>query len=66
MRNTKYVACIAACEQRAKDSGNEAERQSWLVMADSWRETAKLQESLNRQTEFIGNAPAPITQSKAP
>jgi hypothetical protein len=38
-----YVARVAICEQRAKDARTESEKQSWLVMADSWRETAKLQ-----------------------
>jgi hypothetical protein len=43
-----YVARVAECEQRAKVARNEAEKQSWLVMADGWRETAKLQEILKR------------------
>ena len=31
----------------------------WLVMADSWRETVKLQEMLTRQAEFIRKVPMP-------
>ena len=42
----EYVARAAVCEQRAKDARTESEKQSWLVMADSWRETVKLQEML--------------------
>ncbi len=53
----KYAAHVAECEQQAKDARNETERQSWLVMADSWRETAKLQEALKRQAEFIRKTP---------
>jgi hypothetical protein len=37
----EYVARVAVCEQRAKDARTESEKQSWLVMADSWRETVK-------------------------
>lgn len=55
----EYAARVAECEQRAKDARNEAERQSWLVMADSWRETAKLQETLKRQAEFIRKTTPP-------
>ena len=55
----EYVARIAVCEQRAKDARTESEKQGWLVMADSWRETAKLQEMLARQTEFIRKIPMP-------
>jgi hypothetical protein len=44
----EYVARAAVCEQRAKDARTESEKQSWLVMADSWRETLKLQEMLTR------------------
>jgi hypothetical protein len=53
----EYVARVAICEQRAKDARTESEKQSWLVMADSWRETAKLQETLKRQAEFIRKVP---------
>jgi hypothetical protein len=49
----EYVARVAECEQRSKTARNEGEKLSWLTMADSWRETAKLQEILQRQTEFI-------------
>src|SRR5262249_35655771 len=37
------------------------EKQSWLVMADSWRETLKLQEMLTRHAEFIRKVPMPRT-----
>ena len=52
-----YVARVAICEQRAKDARTESEKQSWLVMADSWRETVKLEETLKRQAEFIRKVP---------
>ena len=52
-----YVARVAICEQRAKDARTESEKQSWLVMVDSWREMAKLQETLKRQAEFIHKVP---------
>lgn len=55
----EYVARVAVCEQRAKDARTESEKQSWLVMAVSWRETVKLHEMLARQTEFIRKAPMP-------
>jgi hypothetical protein len=55
----EYAARVAECEQRAKNARNEIERQSWLVMADSWRETARLQEILKRQAEFIRKTPIP-------
>jgi hypothetical protein len=48
-----YVARVIVCEQRAKNARTENEKQSWLVMADSWRETGKLQETL----EFIRKVP---------
>ncbi len=55
----EYVARVAACEQRAKDAHTESEKQSWLLMAASWRETVKLHETLARQTEFIRRVPMP-------
>ena len=55
----EYMARVAICEQRAKDGRTESEKQSWLVMADSWRETAKLQQTLTRQAEFIRKVPMP-------
>jgi hypothetical protein len=55
----EYVARVAACERRAKDARTESEKQSWLVMADTWRETVKLQEMLTRQAEFIRKVPMP-------
>jgi hypothetical protein len=54
----EYVVRVAVCEQRAKDARTESEKQ-WLVMADSWRETVKLQEMLTRQAEFIRKVPMP-------
>ena len=54
---SEYVARVALCEQRAKDARTGSEKQNWLVMADSWRETAKLQETLKRQAEFIRKVP---------
>ena len=54
-----YMARVAQCEQRAKDARTESEKQGWLVMADSWRETVKLQEMLKRQAEFIRKVPIP-------
>ena len=50
--HNEYMARVALCEQRAKGARTENEKQSWLVMADSWRETVKLQEILTRQAEF--------------
>ena len=55
----EYVARAAVCEQRAKEARTESEKQSWLVMADSWRETVKLQEMLTRHAEFIRKVPMP-------
>jgi hypothetical protein len=55
----EYVARVAECEQMAKHARNEGEKQSWLAMADSWRETAKLNEILKRQAEFIQQAAVP-------
>jgi hypothetical protein len=55
----EYVARVAECEQRSKTARNEGEKQSWLTMADSWRETAKLQEILRRQAQFIEGPVAP-------
>jgi hypothetical protein len=55
----EYLARVAVCEQRAKDGRTESEKQSWLVMAESWRETAKLHEALKRQSDFIRTARDP-------
>jgi hypothetical protein len=55
----EYVARVALCEQTAKDARTESEKQTWLVMADSWREMLKLQETLKRQAEFIRKVPMP-------
>ena len=57
--DNEYVARAAVCEQRAKEARTESEKQSWLVMADSWRETVKLQEMLTRHAEFIRKVPMP-------
>jgi hypothetical protein len=37
-----YMARAAKCELKAKGAQNENEKQSWLAMADSWRQTAAL------------------------
>jgi hypothetical protein len=55
----EYVSRVAVCEQRAKDACTKSEKQSWLVVADSWRETVKLQEMLSRYADFIRNVPTP-------
>jgi hypothetical protein len=57
--DNEYVARAAVCEQRAQEARTENEKQSWLVMADSWRETVKLQEMLTRHAEFIRKVPMP-------
>ena len=57
--HNEYVARVAACEQRAKNARMESEKQSWLVMADSWRKAVKLRETLTRQAEFIRKVPMP-------
>ncbi len=44
-----YMARVAKCEQKATSVQDEDERQSWLALADSWRQTAELQRSLNPQ-----------------
>ncbi len=59
--HNEYMTRVAVCEQRAKDARTESEKQSWLVMADSWRETVKLQEMLARHAEFIRKVPMPRT-----
>jgi hypothetical protein len=48
----EWMARVALCEQRAKGARTESEKQHWLVMADSWRETVKLREMLTRQAEY--------------
>ena len=63
MSDNEYVARVAVCEQRAKDARTESEKQSWLVMADSWRETVKLQEILTRHAESIRNVQMPRASS---
>ncbi len=63
--NEEYLARIATCEQRAEDVSTESEKQGWLVMADTWRETVKLQETLTRHAEFIRKAPMRVPLSHA-
>ncbi len=53
-----YMARAAKCEQKAKGVQNEDEKQSWLALADSWRQTAELQRSLNPQLPLIQKAVA--------
>ena len=60
----EYLVRVAECEQRSKTARNEGEKQSWLAMADSWRETAKLQEILQRQAQFIEEPVAPSHGSR--
>jgi hypothetical protein len=55
----EYMARVAECERRAKDARTDSEKQGWLVMADTWCETAKLQEMMTRQAEFIRKVPMP-------
>ncbi len=54
----EYMARAAKCEQKAKSVQDEDERQSWLALADSWRQTAELQRSLNPQLPLIQKAVA--------
>jgi hypothetical protein len=61
---SNYAARVAECEKRAKFAYNEAEKQSWLVMADGWRETAKLEEILKRQAELMRNTPTRPTSAQ--
>jgi hypothetical protein len=41
-----YKARVAECEQRAKTAKCEDDKQTWLIMADSWRVTATLRQTL--------------------
>jgi len=50
-----YASRIAKCEQKAKSAHNEDDRYSWLAMADSWRQTAELQQLLERQKRDVPN-----------
>jgi len=63
MSDNEYVHRAAVCERRAKDAGTESEKLSWLLMADSWRETVKLQEILTRHAESIRNVQMPRASS---
>ena len=46
---------IAKCEQKAKSARNQDERNSWLAMADSWRQTAELRQLLERQERAVSS-----------
>jgi len=47
-----YAARAAQCQQKAKATQSEEEKQSWLAMADSWRQTAELKRVLEQQKVF--------------
>jgi len=49
----EYASRIAECEQKAKSARNEDGRHSWIAMADSWRQTAKLRQILERQERDV-------------
>lgn len=51
-----YASRIAKCEQKAKSARNKDDRYSWLAMAESWRQTAELQQLLERQERDVPNA----------
>jgi hypothetical protein len=53
-----YMARAAECQQKAKSARNEEDKQSWLAMADSWRQTAELQQTLNPQLPLTQRAVA--------
>jgi hypothetical protein len=50
----EYRARAAELQQKAKGAAGEDEKQSWLALADSWLQTAELQESLRRQERGTG------------
>jgi putative IMPACT (imprinted ancient) family translation regulator len=52
-----YAARAAQCQQKAKATQSEEEKQSWLAMADSWRQTAELKRMLEQQKVFIEKIP---------
>lgn len=51
-----YMARVAECEQRAKGARSDDDKQSWLAMADSWRSTAELEKTLDRQGSRLERA----------
>ena len=51
-----FKARAAECEQRAKNSETEDEKQSWLAIADSWHVTAKLRQAENPDRQFSAAA----------
>ena len=57
--HNEYVARVAACEQSAKNARTEGEKQSWLVMADSWRENGETSRNVDASAEFIRKVPMP-------
>ena len=36
MSENKFIACAADALERAEGANNEAERQTWLVLAEGW------------------------------
>jgi hypothetical protein len=53
-----FKARAAECEQRAKDSKTEDEKQSWLAIADSWHVTAKLRQTESQDRRLADKAEA--------
>ena len=49
----EYQARAAQCQQKAKVARDDEHRLSWLILADSWLKTAKLQDVLKRQSDFV-------------
>ncbi len=50
---SKHSECViraARCQEKAKAAQTEDDKQSWLVLAQSWLETAELEWLLERQT----------------
>lgn len=45
----EFVTRAAAYQQAAKDAQNDDDRHSWLAQADSWLQTAELQQILKAQ-----------------
>lgn len=44
----ELVARAAECQWKAKTARNEDDKHSWLALADSWLQTAELQQVLKR------------------
>jgi hypothetical protein len=38
--------CAAQCQRKSKTAGNDDEKHSWLALADSWFQTATLQQQV--------------------